>query len=263
MPIEATVKADTVYSGQRISTLSVTMPKSILAQFNTHRAFSRNSASSRAIPVSKMLANIRADMFIPELSKAGKGMVSNDLLTPAQLQDWNDDVRELFDVTAKFAEKWAERGHKQHVNRYLEPFLFTTVLVTATDWDNFFRLRLDHASQPEMQQVAKAMHDALQESKPSVDRWHIPFSELMPPDAPIGVKVMIASARCARLSYQQQDGTFSTDSDLKLGYKLWADGHLSPFEHCAFDTQTKERYGNFTTWANLRYFLERNFTVPF
>ena len=55
--IKAVIAADSInVKGKRITTFIVTMPRIVLAELNTHRVFSRNSASSRAIPFTKMCA---------------------------------------------------------------------------------------------------------------------------------------------------------------------------------------------------------------
>ena len=171
-------------TGKRITTFEVTFPRIVLAEFNTHRMFSRNSASSRAIPVSKQLERIRTNPFIPErFPKAQKGMQpsgyyeqgSSDyelaknvwlcardaaihhakLLIgdePAMLEDSGSDFvsdKEIFLHT-----------HKQIANRLLEPFMWHTVIVTATEFDNFFKLRTHPDAQAEIKTIADLMYEA-------------------------------------------------------------------------------------------------------
>jgi hypothetical protein len=145
MSFKAEVVGDSINEyGNRITTMVVTFPRIILAEFNTHRMFSRNSASSRAIPFEKMLKSVEENPFIPiAWQKNHKGMQGTEYFTdPNDIKrerlDWLDD--RAYAITK--AKRRAERGvTKQIVNRPLEPFMWHTVIVTATDWENFFALR--------------------------------------------------------------------------------------------------------------------------
>lgn len=265
--ISAAMRAGSVSeAGVKIATLEVTMPRNLLAQFNTHRMFSRNAASSRAVPVNRLIDATVAHPFIPVLTVAGKGMTAPGVVDDVTQQEWVEDVGELLEHAARLCSKWATRGHKQHVNRYLEPWSWVTVLVTATDWDNFFRLRLHHAAQPEMQQVAQEMHRAMDEYpdwqtlKPG--QWHMPFGEMCPEGATMHQRLKLATARCARLSYNQHDGTYSPTADYTLHDKLYSDGHYSPFEHCTKASAYEDmRYSNLTGWISYRYHIEKGLSI--
>src|SRR3954452_24195130 len=85
MGFEAKVLADSVSpAGQRLTTLEATFPRFVLAEFNTHRVFSRNSASSRAIPVAKQLRRVLDDPYVPiEFGSNKPGMQAGPALAGA------------------------------------------------------------------------------------------------------------------------------------------------------------------------------------
>lgn len=215
--------------GIRLTTMAVTMPRFILAEFNTHRVFSRNAASSRAIPVSKRIEQVLDHPFIPAVfGKNQKGMQSIEGLDPDAAEKskiaWEEAIRDA--VWA--AQELMELGvHKQLANRILEPFVWVEVIVSSTMWDNFFSQRISPLAQPEMQEVASRMKSALDASTPTVlqwGQWHSPLHENRD----------VAVGRIARVSY---DGAFKNspndDADILLGERLQKDGHWSPFEHIA------------------------------
>jgi hypothetical protein len=270
---EAKIIADSISSaGVRLTTLQITFPRFILAEFNTHRAFSRNSASSRAIPVRKRIQQIMADPFIPEQFGCNqKGMQANSDIDAAGQEIAHDIWTEALDAAIHWANELADLDvHKQHANRLLEPFAWHTVVVTATDWDNFFHLRVHPDAQPEFQKIAGMMRDVMRTTKPSLveqAQWHLPYITEDDRDAVLheggfdgltrwgerGVLALISSARCARVSYLTHEGKHDLAADKLLGKKLLLAGHMSPFEHPAtpMDTAT-EYYGNFKGWCSYR-----------
>lgn len=142
--ISATILADSKNEmGDRITTMKVVMPRIVLAEFNTHRMFSRNSASSRAIPTKKMLEMIGDNPFIPiAWQKDHKGMQGTEYMNEEEAnienQEWLNDIS--YEIES--ARKRLERGvTKQIINRRLEDAMWHTVIVTATEWVNFFKLR--------------------------------------------------------------------------------------------------------------------------
>lgn len=143
--IKAQIVGDSISgTGSRITTMLVTFPRIILAELNTHRVFSRNSASSRAIPFEKMIKAVKENPFIPiAWQKNHKGMQGTEYITDPEIIeleriDWLVDR----DYAIGKARKRAERGiTKQIVNRPLEPFMWHTCIITATEWENFFALR--------------------------------------------------------------------------------------------------------------------------
>lgn len=144
MKIEAKVIRDSINSiNGRITTMVITFPRIILAEFNTHRVFSRNSASSRAIPFEKMVKAIEENPFIPiAFQKDHKGMQGTEYF---EKEDHNNQRKNWQYRAMKRCEEArlnASSGlTKQLVNRSLEEFMWHTVIVTATEWENFFALR--------------------------------------------------------------------------------------------------------------------------
>ncbi len=240
--------------GHRLTTMEVTFPRIILAEFNTHRQFSRNSASSRALSAKHMIEWVRNDPFIPEFTLEQKGMSGAPY--PDELRDEaHDEWLGALDDALRAAEQLVELGvHKQHVNRLLEPFMWQTVLVSATEWDNFFKLRCANDAQPEMQKIAGLMRKAQEASTPAVRVYHAPFV-LYPLD--LGTLWgLISAARCARLSYLTQRNPKSEQDEIAFAKKLWTSGHFSPFEHVAIAHSGGS--GNFSGWLQARLFMEED-----
>ena len=267
--ITATVIADSISSyGIRITTLQLKYPRFIHSEFMTHRVFSRNAASSRAIPVDKMIEQVRDDPAMPiywGLNQPG--------MQAAKEHDNPDSVRITWKCAALAAVAQArllnELGlHKQIVNRVLEPFQWMHTIVTATEWDNFFQLRCHPDAQPEFQVLANAIRTAMDQSSP-VERasgtqwassWHLPYvsdderANLHPHTLP-----KISAARCARVSYMKHDGTApSIEDDLALFERLVGSKplHASPIEHQACAAGSVVRSRNFLGWRQYRALFE-------
>lgn len=303
--IDAKILADSISErGDRITTYLLTFPRIILAEFNTHRAFSRNSASSRAIPFKKMVESVETNPFIPiAWQKDHKGMQGTEYINDYDLLlhcKW--DWLQARDFAVQQAESLNNiEVTKQLCNRLLEPFMWHTVICTATDYENFFKLRCPEyivnwypADRPEalepsqgsfksrkdaiartegecdnwteedwrkcnisqaeihIQALAEAMWDAMNESTPKVlgiGEWHIPFGDTMDINDlhDYGIveldncydidelKIAIATAKCARVSYTTvgSENKSSHTADIELYNRLLESGHMSPFEHCA------------------------------
>jgi len=263
---------------KRIDTLQLRFPRFILAQFNTHRVFSRNAASSRAIPTAKLIEQVRTDPVVPlRWGRNRPGMqATEDLSAPEQDRALSAWLRAR-DAALSEAEFLADLGvHKQVVNRILEPYLHVDVIVTATEWDNFFSLRLDDAAQPEIQELARQMKAALDGAdvvEMGPGDWHIPYITeeehyLVTVGALPKTRLLsFSAARCARVSYLNHDQTApDPEKDLALAGRLLAHKHMSPFEHQAlayFPARTsylEDLQRNFTGgWAQHRAMLESGF----
>src|SRR5665811_2076049 len=128
--------------------------------------------------------------------------------------------------------------HKQVANRLLEPFIWHTVIVTATEWENFFNLRCHADAQPEIRRAAEQMRLALEGSEPAElgeDEWHLPLirPEDLEEDRPERDLVKVSAGRCARVSYLTHAGVRDLDADIELHDRLLSSGHMSPLEHPA------------------------------
>lgn len=143
--IKAEVIADSKNEfGNRITTMLVTFPRYILAELNTHRMFSKNSSSSRAIPFERMLTTVENTPFVPMAwMENHKGMQGDSYITdPEKIQELEDEWHYAKNSAIENAQSLFDKGvTKQIVNRLLEPFMYHTVLITATEWENFFYLR--------------------------------------------------------------------------------------------------------------------------
>lgn len=288
MTISAKVVADSVSpQGIRLTTLQLRYPKFIHSEFMTHRVFSRNASSSRAIPVERLTKDVIDDPVYPmHWGKNQPGMQADEeceepvarclmpmfgivdqegfTSKPMERSAAWDDLRSY---TIRVAREYAKAGyHKQIVNRLLEPFCHINVVVTATEWSNFFALRCHPGAQPEMRVLAEAMRDAMAASTPNLlqpGEWHLPYFvgegdtyaervEYVGQDNAIKVSV----ARCARVSYLTQEGKEpSIEEDLKLYDRLVGAVplHASPAEHQATpDTEIAgyERQGTRARWEN-------------
>ena len=145
--------------------------------------------------------------------------------------------------------------HKQVANRLLEPWLHMTVIVSATDWENFFAQRAHPDAQPEFQSLAYLMLDAINASIPrrlQAGQWHLPFGDRMPAELDEPTRLKVATARLGRTSYVTFDGEMDALKDMALHDGLEKNGHWSPFEHVAQAMETSKPSGNFTGFRQYR-----------
>jgi thymidylate synthase ThyX len=260
-------------SGVRLTTIEVTFPRIVLAEFNTHRVLSRNSASSRAIPVKDRIVSVQKDPFVPDVfGKNQKGMQAGEVLRDAVGEEARLVWEKACNAAVFFAKELSVLGvHKQLANRLLEPFCWQTVIVTATEWDNFWGLRCNPEAQPEIQRPAELMRRVYIESTPRLvahDFWHLPLTtdalDLYRDGFTKLEVARISAARCARVSYLTHEGERDPVADLALANRLETSGHMSPFEHVAtpLPTTTSSVFmGNVRGWMQYRKMLphEDNF----
>ena len=222
-------------SGSRLTTMRVTFPRIILAEMNTHRVFSRNVASSRAISVERRIKEVRNNPFVPgTFGKNERGMQANTPLARIESEQARVTWLNAADKAAEYAEELSWLGvHKQLANRILEPFCWTTAIISSTEWDNFFNLRDSDLAQPEMKRTAQTMRAARGASTPqelSWYDWHVPMSDGLQ-HLPLKDKLLAAAGRIARVSYESAPKTI--EDDMALGQSLLDNSHMSPFEHIA------------------------------
>ena len=269
-------------------TLEARYPRLIHAEFMTHRLFSRNASSSRAIPIEKMIQSVIDDPAMPVAWGSNKpGMQAGDDPESLVLCGASLNTTDRYgpyvspeqawcyarDRAVEMARNFSEAGyHKQIANRLLEPFGHITVVVTATEWSNFFDLRCHPDADPTMRALAEAMRDAIEMSEPNDwDEYHLPYVVQSDWDwaydenrvngsglfAPLA---MISAARCARVSYLTHAGEKpALDKDITLAKRLLESRHLSPFEHQAqADPEDLRRcdHGNFTGWIQHRQVVQ-------
>ena len=259
--IEAKIIADSVNpDGNRITTWILTYPRFIHAEFMTHRLFSRNAASSRAMPIEKVIDLVQSNPAMPEFWGVNqKGMQAAEQLGGDALNLAKHIWLLCRDESIAMARRLLNLSlHKQIANRVLEPFHHITVLATATEHENFFALRAHPDAQPEFQVLAYRMLARYLENKPQrLDwgEWHIPFGDQMSSDLLLGDRLKVATARAARISYLTFEGQIDPQKDYQLHDKLMESGHWSPFEHCAYAVHPEENWAdlaNFRGWRQYR-----------
>lgn len=254
-------------TGDELWTFQLRYWRAIHAELMTHRVFSRNAGSSRAIPVKKVLAQVWNDPAGPEHWGANQaGMQAN-----SELKGWRRAAAQFLwrtcgKVVCLFAWGMMKLGlHKQVANRVLEPWQFINVLVSSTEWENFFNLRCHPDAQPEIQTLASSIrfsqcaHSVLVGPTPlGKGEWHLPY--ITPEERrtlPLGVLLKLSTARCARISYEPFDGNASVEKEVERHDRLVASRpiHASPAEHQgqAMDTGS----GNFNGFVQYRSFIER------
>lgn len=276
MTITAKILADSIAkNNRRITTFVLEYPRFIHSELMTHRVFSRNSASSRAIPIERFIQKVNDDpAMVVHWSKNQKGMTQSSEVGEqekiAAKMEWLR-ARDNAVASAKYLSGLGV--HKAVANRLLEPFIHMKVVLTTTELDNFFELRCHEDAQPEIRVLADAMLDAVRSSVPVVKTqdasdwsgWHLPFvteEELADTSEQNCFRNLVRStARCARVSYDRVDGGSSDfENDLRIFKQLGESKplHLSPFEHSAFPAIDTNSYFNLVGWQSLRWHLEQN-----
>jgi len=258
--IDVKVIADSICK-TRITTLAVTMPKFLVAQLNTHRVFSRNSASSRAIPALRVRQQVMEMPYVPSmLPSAQKGMAGGAPLSQGQAEEVMAVWFAARDDAVRHHEMLEASGlAKELCNRVLEPWMLTTVLVTSTEWSNFFNQRLPgHGAQAEMELLAVRMRDSIDASSPRrllAGHWHLPFCPTVDPANP-GQMVKVSAARCARVSYRRHEDVRTFAEDANRHDEMVRLGHWSPFEHIAEAMPGDIPCRNFRGWYQYRALLD-------
>lgn len=260
--------------------------RAIHSELMTHRVFSRNARSSRAVPTKRLL---KEDPFIPQFGMDIPGMQAGDQLTESAQRQANAVWTGLIETTRANVQLLTNLGvHKQWANRPLEWFGWIDTLITATDWTNFYALRDHRDAAPEIQDLTKAIKLAIESSTPTIvnpyqdwtpDGWHLPYilEEEKDIHALDTLKIM-STARCARISYTPFDtDKIDKDADVALFEKLCSNPvHASPPEHVAtpdliVETQLgkgatvrhwahPEEHGNFYGWRQFRKMIPNEAT---
>jgi thymidylate synthase ThyX len=271
MAIEAKMVADSVWvdaagKPHRICTLQLKYPRFIHAEFMTHRVFSRNASSSRAIPVKKILSAIWNDPAMPIHWGANQA----GMQAKAEVSDFKQYVAEKLwrgcgKLACAFAYGMTMIGlHKQVANRITEAWQHISVIVTATEWQNFMELRDHPDAQPEIRALAMEIKIAMEESEPvelKRGEWHLPYvSDEERKKYSVSVLKKISAARCARVSYLTHDGkTPDVTKDIELHDRLVASApiHASPVEHQATPSMSNKFHKNFKGWIPYRVEVEK------
>ena len=281
MTIEVEIVADSISpTHSRLTTFMLRYPRFIHAEFMTHRLFSRNASSSRAIPVAKQIEMVELDPAMPvHWGKNQRGMQAEEQVE----QEAADRARQIWldakDKAVEAARAMSEAGiHKQLANRIIEPFSHISVVCTATDFENFFNLRCHPDAQPEIKVLAEEMRDLYYSELPHfapIGSWHLPFVSEFPlrvEDASSSLitdyNIKASVARCARVSYKTHENKEpEIAKDVILHDRLYESGHFSPFEHVATPIlNPNDRVGNFKGWVQYRKMLpgenQTSYTPP-
>lgn len=265
MEIEVKIIADSASeAGARITSLELRYQRFILSEVNTHRQMSRSSSSSRAIPIEKMIRQVLDDPAMPVhwgKNKPGMQATEEILDITAAKQVWRDAGV----AAAGFAKQLSDLGcHKQVANRLLEPFQWTSTIMTATSWDNLIALRAHPDAQPEFRVLAELIRDEMAAATPVLRKagraalsWHLPYiTEEEREEYTLYDLQCMSTARCARVSYKLHDGSNATlEKDRELFERLVKSNpiHASPLEHLAYPlpaANTPSR--NFKGWRQFR-----------
>lgn len=260
---EAEVICDSIaQSGARLTTMRVCYPRFVHSELMTHRQFSRNASSSRAIPVQRRIRMVRDTPVLPvEWGSNQRGMQAGDSLLALHEVAGKYWWLKARDACIKSADELDRLNvHKQLSNRLVETWSWITVLISSTEWSNYFGLRCDPLAQPELQKEAYLMRDsylpeymdepspefirtahlmqvAWEKSRPkilSAGDWHLPFVKLEEAsEFTVETLLKLSVARCARISYLNFSGDRDPEIDMKLHDGLRDNGHWSCFEHQA------------------------------
>jgi len=234
-----------------LSTLLLRYPRPIHGEFMTHRQFSRNASSSRAIPVKKLIQDVMDDPFIPvHWGKNQKGMQAHEEFSETEAREFESWWMTARDNAVAAAQGGADEGlHKQIVNRLLEPFAHITVVVSSTEWSNFLALRDHPDAEPHIAMLAREVRkeldreDNIQTLEPG--QWHLPFVTTQdyddchwaPDEQQMDTRLIAKSvAHCASTSYKTVEGFDMTmERAIWLHDKLVGSSplHASPAEHVA------------------------------
>lgn len=230
--------------GKRLTTITATYPRFIHAEVMTHRDRARNAASSRAIPWSKMRQNIIEDPVIPLIfGSEKKGMQTGGEVDQPKVAE--HQWLQARNAALEWADLLHVQGvHKSLVNRVVEPWMWITVVMTATEWNNFFRLRCHPDAEIHFQKIAGMIRDSLSVSVPralALGEWHLPFVtgidyDTLYPDFSDEQIRQISVARNARVSYMTHEGKRDPQKDIELFDTLVKGsgfGHWSAHEHVA------------------------------
>ncbi len=257
---------------RELLTIEMTFPRPVLSEWNTHRSQSRNSASSRAIPVKKMINDVENNPFIPiHIGKAQKGMQAYEEVSAENKEEVLKIINNLRYKAIEAANKMLELGvHKQVANRYLEPWMWVTVIGTGSleGWANFWNLRRSEEAEPHICKIAEMSFEEYKSATPQILRpgeWHLPLIGFEGDEfLTIDEKIRVSTGRCARVSYLTHDGKRDVSADIELHDKLLADKHFSPFEHVVqaanfFDMKNKYNGNLGPGWIQYRKTIQGEF----
>lgn len=256
----ATVIADSLAYGHRLTTLEVVMHPRAVEHFLTHRALSRNGASRRAIPLWRQIEQVEEhDVFPAKWGLEQPGMVSGAEISPQDQVEaqriWRAAKRQAIVHARRLGEL---KVHKEVASAPLHPYMERTYLVSATEWEGFFHLRLAPDAQADIREVAQCIRQAMADSEPALvgpGEWHLPYvgevDREQCSDLDLDVR-LVSAMRCARVSFGKHASTGSVLLDAPKGQSLADAGHWSALEHQATPANPFAETANFRGWQQLR-----------
>lgn len=270
--IAAKVVADSISpSGCRLTTFECVVPKWLIAEINTHAMIRRNSASSRAVPTVAIIERVLRDPWEPlewRYRSAEGGMQAGALMSREDAEASRRDWLGARDAVLPFVRSLeARHAAKEHVNRLLEAWMWSVVVMTATEWDQYLHQRGPGAgAQPEFQQLVALQMDAFERSIPvqrpydrsalDIRGWHLPYvstTERMEHRLP--VLAALSAARCAGVSYYRPGAIGDLERELDRASRLVSNGHWSPLDMPAAATGDDKFVGPLRGWRAYRKFF--------
>lgn len=271
--ISAKIVADSVgeTSKARITTFELVMPKCLIAQFNKHTLIRNSAESSRARPTQQILEQIQMDPYLPsQWHYRKRGMQPADPMSTGDAGKMSSLEAALRRNVLEIVQEMEKlKASKEDINRYLEPWMYATVVATATDWDNYWKLRLGEDAQGAHRQLAGLMYAAYNSSVP-ITRipvcgfhptpgscsfpWHLPYvtEEERNTINPI-LLPQLSAARCGRASYGRAGEAKTLEEDVERCQSFVRDGHWTPLEGPARLTKSGgARFGAYRAWMSLR-----------
>lgn len=286
--ISAKIIADSIsFNGDRLTTFELEYPRFFHSEFMTHRLFSRNAASSRAIPVQKMINQVMEEPAMPVfwgINEAGMQATEEHPDTELCVKLWKDAAKSAVASAMLLKE---QKLHKQLVNRVLEPFQVMKTIVTATEYDNFFWLRCHEDAQPEIKALADMMYCEHLKNTPQqlgYKEWHLPYiftanGQYFSTDEHNRTKgelsleeaQKVSASCCAQVSYRKLDDSLEKAIRIYDQLVTTMPVHASPLEHIAtpvstvmekgvthVDTDYNMWSGNFKGWIQYRQLVNDN-----
>ena len=255
--ISAKVIKDSIYCGDRVTTFELEYPRYLHGQMMTHRVFSRNAASSRAIPIDKVIEHLTTHPIYPEWTENQSGMQGKVIEDSDKLNLLNTLWIVARNNAINVARAMQSAGaHKQNVNRILEPFQTIKVVLTGTDFENFFNLRCEDDAQPEIQYLANRMRVKLSESTPQElghGEWHLPYVDTQ---MPLDEALKVSASCCAQVSYRKHDTSLAKAEKLHDRLINSKPIHASPMEHqCTPTGASNKQQGNLKGFTQYRHIL--------
>jgi thymidylate synthase ThyX len=268
--ISAAIIQDSINNNNRITTFEIEYPRFILSELNTHRMLSKNSASSRAIPIQAMHEHIKQNTATPvNWGRNRSGMQSTEELRATERKAAQGVWMAARDQAISHSSILSQIGlHKQIANRVTEPFMMMKTVITGTEWANFFWLRDHPDAQPEIANLAYCMKLCLEKSVPIVlnpGEWHVPYvvthrdtkgyvwySDNRGNPLTTEQALIISASCCAQVSYRKNDDTLEKAEQIFDRLINSEPVHASPIEHQAtpmIKTNARDRSSSDPEWG--------------